>query len=389
MSFTPLHCFVIYLPLTKHILRALLIASIPFVLSACDNYPSNWPGVNRPFFSTCPDITGTYALITSEGSNVTPILHKSQMFRSIFAQNPGRWPWATMSIEGNINNGLVITLARSPQTLDAWRKNYFAQGGKNYYINEYNSMHSAQTRWGRTFVKMSDDEYIANLDKLFITATARVELKHGVHYECSDGWIKGERWEHDPGPDRRNPRPDEVRGTMQFGKDRAGNLVAESIFRQAEELPIWCGDGCKSIPLGTWTQHHWSQLKKTTPAHNGKLLRSWDTPFVVAHPRLLDPQANPNQVAALREKIIPLLAEGVRLSGLQVTQGGLGYEGVRATLTSADTAALHQTLKALAHAHINLNKQGVNGDQNVEALQKTPDGAYELWLWLSMAYVKL
>jgi hypothetical protein len=371
----------------KHPLRLLLIAPLTLGLVACDEYPSDWPAVDKPLFNACPNIQGTYALTTPSGGNVAPVLHQSPPFRSLFAQNPGRWPWESMTIEGDINTGFSVTLARSPQTLDAWREYFFAQGGKNYYRNQYNTMHAAQTRWRGSFAQMSDDEYAANLAELFIAATRRYELKRGTDYECSHGWIKSERWKHDPGPDRSRPEPDQLDGHMRFGQDHAGNLVVESIFQQAEQLNIWCGDGCKGIPLGTWTQHRWTQLKRTMPAHDGKLPRPWADTFVIEYPHLLDSSAKSEQLAKLREKIMPLLAKGVRLSALQVTQGGLGYEGVRATLLSADSGALRQTLKNLAQAHINLNKQGVNGEQNVEALQKTPAGDYELWLWLSMAYV--
>ncbi|OYY74546.1 MAG: hypothetical protein B7Y40_04170 [Gammaproteobacteria bacterium 28-57-27] len=371
----------------KHLLRLLPIAPLALGLSACSEYPSDWPAVNKPLFSACPDIQGTYALTTPSGGNIAPVLHQSPIFRSIFTQKPGRWPWESMTIEGDINTGFVVTLARSPQTLDAWREYFFAQGRKNYYRNQYNTMHAAQTRWRGSFAQMSDDEYAANLAELFITATQRYELTRGTHYECSNGWIKSERWKHDPGPDRSRPEPDQLDGHMQFGQDHAGNLVVESIFQQAEQLNLWCGDGCKGIPLGTWTRHRWTQLNKTTPAHDGKFPRPWTGAFVIEHPHMLDPSSKPEQLTKLREKIMPLLAEGVHLSALQVTQGGFGYEGVRATLTSSTTDALRRTRVALQQAHLNTNKLGVNGNQEVEALQRLPDGSYELWLWLSMAYV--
>ena len=369
----------------KYRLSLLLIAI--FGLSACNEYPSGWPAVNKPLFSACPDIQGTYALTTPSGGNIAPVLHQSPVFRSIFMQTLGRWPWESMTIEGDINTGFVVTLARSPQTLDAWREYFFAQGGKNYYRNQYNTMHAPQTRWRGSFAQMSDDEYATNLAELFITATQRYELKRGTHYECSSGWIKSERWKHDPGPDRSRPEPDQLDGYMQFGQDHAGNLVVKSTFQQAEQLNLWCGDGCKGIPLGTWTRHRWTQLNKTVPAHDGKLPRPWTATFVIEYPHMLAPDSKPEQLTKLREKIMPLLTEGVQLSALQVTQGGLGYEGVRATLIGTTTDALRRTRVALQQAHLNTNKLGVNGNQDVEALHRLPDGSYELWLWLSMAYV--
>jgi len=372
----------------RHFLRLLLIAPLTLGLIACNEYPSDWPTVNKPLFNACPNIQGTYALTMPGGGNAAPVLHQSPVFRTLFAQNPGRWPWESMTLEGDINTSFVVTLARSPQTLDAWREYFFAQGGKNYYRNQYNTMHAAQTRWRGSFAQMSDDEYAANLAELFIAATRSYELKRGTDYECSGGWIKSERWNHDPGPDRSSPKPDQLKGHMRFGQDHAGNLVVESIFQQAEQLNLWCGDGCKGIPLGTWTRHGWTQLKKTTPAHDGKPPRPWTDTFIIEHFHAIDPSAKPESLARLREKITPLLTEGVRLSALQVTQGGLGYEGVRATLSSPTTEALRRTRVDLQRAPLNTNKQGLmNGNQEVEALQRLPDGSYELWLWLSMAYV--
>jgi len=251
-------------------------------LFGCDNYPNDWSRVDKPWFSTCSDISGTYSIGSSNEDGIGLSANMGDtLFRSILptARSSQRWNWETMTITGDASQQLDITLMRSAKTMDFYLQREFAQGSKDYYKNRYNSMMNPATRWKGSFAAMTDDEYEQNLDKLYISPQTHRVLKRGKDYECSGGWITNERWAHDPGPDRNNPRPDEVDGVARFGKDKAGFLVAESIYQEEQQFSVWCGDGCKGFSLGTWTMHHWRHWQPAEPAWQGERSRPWAEPF--------------------------------------------------------------------------------------------------------------
>lgn len=263
------------------ILRRLFFLPL-LLLVGCDNYPEDWSWVDVPFFASCPDISGTYLIGSSNDDGIGRSARMGDtLFRSMlpFERSSQRWNWETMTIAGDASQQLDITLMRSAKTMDLYLQREFAQGGKDYYKNKYNNMINPATRWKGSFAAMTDDEYEENLDKLYLTPQTHRVLKNGADYECSGGWITGDRLVRDQGPDRNNPRPDFIDGIVRFGKDRAGFLVAESIYREEQEFNVWCGDGCKGFSLGTWTMHDWRHWEPAEPAWKGERSRPWAEPF--------------------------------------------------------------------------------------------------------------
>lgn len=125
---------------------------------------------------------------------------------------------------------------------------------------------------------------------------------------------------HDPGPDRNNPRPDTVIGVVRIARDRKGFLVFNGRFRERQEITIWCGDGCKGIPIGTWTMNEWSHLDPTDPTEV-TIARAWAEPFEPDLPppasaRFL-PMQTPEEIRALIEPLVasPLAVREVRRAG--------------------------------------------------------------------------
>lgn len=255
--------------------------ALTVLLAGCDNYPDGWVRVDHPLFSKCADISGTYSIGSNDedgtGRNANM---DSTFFRHILPPRTAqRWHWETMTIAGDPAQQLEITLMRSRQTMEHYRQYLFSQGGKDYYKNKFNNMHSSVTRWSGSFASMTDDEFEANLDKLYLQPIQHRVLKRGENYECKGGWLTAERLVNDPGPDRNNPRPDQMIGITRFGKDAAGNLVAESVYPEDMYFSVWCGDGCKGFSLGTWTMHTWRHWEVAQPAWQGVRERPWTEPF--------------------------------------------------------------------------------------------------------------
>ncbi len=54
---------------------------------------------------------------------------------------------------------------------------------------------------------------------------------------------------------------------LYVARDSAGNLVARQVTATYLEFPVWCGDGCKGIPL-PWTfrtRSSWSAVDRWDP----------------------------------------------------------------------------------------------------------------------------
>lgn len=259
-----------------------LSLSVLIVLAGCDNnYPAGWARVDHAWLASCPDVSGTYLIGSNNAEGVGRDSGMSDtLFRGILPPRTAqRWHWETMTIAGDPAQQLDITLMHSPQTMENYHQYLFAQGGKDYYKNKFNNMHSPVTRWSGSFASMTDDEFEANLDKLYLAPVQHRSLKNGKDYECAGGWITGERLVSDPGPDRNSPRPDFMDGIVRFGKDKSGFLVAESIYRQEQQFNVWCGDGCKGFSLGTWTMHDWRHWESAQPAWHGEREKAWAEPF--------------------------------------------------------------------------------------------------------------
>ena len=259
-----------------------MVISSLLILAGCDNYPKDWSRVDAPFFASCPDVSGTYHIGSNNDDGIGMSANMGDtLFRGIlpYPRSSQRWNWETMTISGDASQQLDITLMRSAQTIDFYLQREFAQGSRDYYKNRYNNMMNPATRWKGSFATMTDDEYEANLDKLYIAPQTHRVLKNGKDYECSSGWLTSDRLVRDQGPDRNNPRPDFIDGIVRFGKDRAGFLVAEAIYQEEQQFNVWCGDGCKGFSLGTWTMHTWRHWEPAQPAWQGVRERPWTEPF--------------------------------------------------------------------------------------------------------------
>lgn len=98
------------------------------------------------------------------------------------------------------------------------------------------------------------------------TARLRKGGPYGGDYYCEDGWLKvndrsiPDTWDDAVHSGSFVPRRREVR----MAPGATGTLVARLDFIDYGELTVWCGDGCKGIPL-PWTfetRSSWSAVER-------------------------------------------------------------------------------------------------------------------------------
>jgi len=314
---------------------------------------------------SCPSLEGTYALVAM----VPPF---SQTDLGALAGDRGRqYPWETMTIAGDPDDSLVITLARS----EAQRAEYRAALGDRdeFYARQFRELQRPAIRWSSGFATMTDSAYEANFWQLTLPPTQRHVLTRRSHYRCTRGWVRFDRVVHDPGPDPMNPRPDTVIGEVLLRRGEKGSLLARADYKDEKELTLWCGDGCRGIELGTWGARQWGRWPSAAPASDGVVARPWAEPFEpppirsATNAPAIAPLTAPDSIAsALR----PLLPEGVQLQSVE--RDGDGY---RALIASRNTTPFTQLMTAVRGAY-RFRHEGVVG------LTRAPEGEWLLALAL-------
>jgi hypothetical protein len=179
----------------------LFIALVSLSLPGCD-VPTNedWKDVVKAADNECPDITGTYSIMDQPG----------YLMLAGHYEKPER-NWSVMSISGNPQVELQITL-------------YEADTGISY---------------------QSPIKRIRNRD-----------------YECKAGMLET-AWPYMAAPINRSEEhisdDDLVEKSLSFAKNKKGDLVLRSNTHSWKGISVWCGDGCKyvPIPLTGRTSHRW------------------------------------------------------------------------------------------------------------------------------------
>jgi len=244
----------------------------------------------------------------------------------------------TLTVSGDANTSLTLTYARSPETMLELREKFRASN--KIIADMYERMLNPETRHSERFARLTDQQYEDSLNRIFVAPLRTRVIRFGDDYQCSGGWLSTPRLEQDTPPRRTDaPRPVVENGVYQLGKDKAGHLVLHTQFRRVEETWLWCGDGCKGhIPLGTWTQNHWSHWAPTLPAATVDTARPWTAqprPGAVDllpsmetlrnGPRSASTESKPVQTTSLEAfaaRIAPLLPAGVALDSTIAAAGG-------------------------------------------------------------------
>lgn len=348
-----------------------LLTFMPLLLAGCDNYPDEWPNLDKPLIAQCPDLSGTYRIGSNNESGVGEhaALYDT-LFRNILGSEPQRWAWETLTISGDPDKQLDITLALSPATLENNRKAVANQG--EYYRKQYEGFQTPAQRWSGGFKRMTDEQYENNLMKIYRWPFAHRVLENGNDYRCKGGWLVGDRLVHDPGPDRNSPRPDYLDGIVRFGRDKDGGLVAEAVYEQQQELTLWCGDGCKGIPLGTWKMHDWRHWPAAESAWTGEVPRPWARPFSADEP-FPEGDSSMARLGETRQLLTPLLPAGITIEGMLPA----GEDAVTVVLATADKTKFPALFEAIERSYIFYR-------DDVRAYSESGDGKHILRLRLQL-----
>lgn len=195
-----------FLPSRSGFVTALHLALVAALLGGCsdrDGYPRDWqPAVIAPD-GQCPDITGTFYISDR-------VAYQSLAGGRFYEEHPRIW--SVMSIAGNPQQGLQIQL---------YETNTGAPGA------------------------------------------TPIKLNKGSEYQCENGWLQlpwpgsiPMRTEED------NPNDERLMDkSLAFAKNRAGELVIRTDTAHWHGFPIWCGDGCKYVPIPftRTVSHAWSR----------------------------------------------------------------------------------------------------------------------------------
>lgn len=287
--------------------------------------------------ASCPSLDGTYTLAPTR----VPL---SQTVLGDLAMSSGRkYPWESMTIAGNADDSLVVTLARSERQRAEYRDALFAKGA--YYEKQYRQLHRPDVRWSSGFATMTDSAYEANLETLALAPTRTQTLRRGSEYVCTDGWVRVDRVVRDPGPDRSNPRPDTVIGVVLLRRGTNGALVARADYKDEIEFSLWCGDGCTSVSFGTQRMRQWGRWDAAPAPANGVVARPWAEPF---DPPLVRPAsgASSSSPNAIAEELRAFLPPDVRL-----TEVAPDADGFRVQLVSRNTTPFTQLMRALRRSY--------------------------------------
>lgn len=122
-----------------------------------------------------------------------------------------------------------------------------------------------------------------------------VRRRRGSDYDCDDGWLRM-RWPGGMqllGEGERVPEGDQFDKTIAFAKNRDGDLVARIEISHWKGVAVWCGDGCKYLPIPFTRSNSFSWQRWTTSAIPP---RRFD--FVAAGPDGVVDTRTPAQIAA-------------------------------------------------------------------------------------------
>lgn len=98
-----------------------------------------------------------------------------------------------------------------------------------------------------------------------------VRLRKGREFHCADGWLEPAypQWLPSYADDSSAARARQAgRTSLMLATGDKGALVGRLDHHTYDEFTVWCGDGCKGIPLPwTWrTSHRWYRAAVVNPA---------------------------------------------------------------------------------------------------------------------------
>ncbi len=317
--------------------RTSLLSLVLVCLPGCGpGYPTDWPAVDVPWFGGCPDLQGTYRIVEAldEGG------YRGGLGRTVFVPQGravgGAPPWDRMTISGEVDDAIMVTLDYSPEFLErveAHERERRASTDRSLRFQD------PATRWSRAHRDQSDAEYIKSAERLRTPLSHTHRIGHGLDYSCENGWLVTAL-----NRDYSGTGTSGASDALRFTRDKAGGLVMNAVFTSEQRFNLWCGDGCVGFSLGTGENHrwaHWPALAKDSPSAQTPTL--WRGDYRALDPVPLDPNGRgAKRVDELRAALTQALPDDVQLDAVE----GAG-NGVRATVSAVDDDALSRLFAPL------------------------------------------
>ena len=245
----------------------------------------------------CPDLAGSYRV-----ADRTQLVHGTD------------GPWERLEITGAPGGTLQFTWRRPPQS------------GVDLELGR-----EPRRRWSRGDRDLSDADYAAQFGHpATALPTESAQTLERQNYTCANDLLR-------------------TRAGKYLGRDTDGNLVGEPEPRTIvdHQIDLWCGDGCKGIPLSSHVEHHWSTWEATTAPMAIVTIPASDGAFEVrdAETRLAMKTGGSDRCSSpdwWQRRIRGLVAAGASIERLAV-----GQNDASLTLTASSSDALAASFAAI------------------------------------------
>ncbi len=210
--------------------RMALAFGLSASLASCghDPYPQGWAPVKTKWVG-CLDLTGTYFLGVHGDDDASRVLGNDSLF-------------SRLAGSGGITSADVLTIEQ-----DAGKDLHFRLGSTQ--LQTPNQL-DPRNRWSVRARVLSDAEFAKALSNAGQGA-GEIAVIPRARQHCSRGWLE---------------LPGGAAGPLRLAVDEQGFLVAQAPRLVKAEVPLWCGDGCKGIPLGDVRMRNWARFVTFTSA---------------------------------------------------------------------------------------------------------------------------
>ncbi|MEO8672368.1 MAG: hypothetical protein ABI411_13715 [Tahibacter sp.] len=372
-------------PLLTHALMSLArvcsLTALVLFLSGCgENYPSDWPGISKPWFSNCPDLTGTYLVGRIEADRGYHVWLSGTPFMPDAGARGRGADWDVMSVSGDIDEALKLRFTRSPELIDALSRRKDVSSERSRKI--FQARQTPENRWSESNRRLTDAQFAASLNLTPAKTEVLRTLRYSTDYACSGGWMTADdAWNSNPVTDDGEAHSISSLPTLRLGRDRSGGLIVHRTTVVDVEFSIWCGDHCQGFSLGKTTHHSWgraipiaaSNESPATPA-----APAWLGDFQASTQHALTPTGPAAaRMDEAKKLLLPRIAKNVSLVDLEPAGSG-----VRAIFSARDTDTLTPLFDSLQHS--DHGEPSIFYTMAVESLTHVSPTDVRLQLWMEL-----
>lgn len=179
----------------------------------------------------CPDLGGTYAFSAPAEGGVS---FEGSIFESLSGENGATIPAGQisgLSIQRSAHGGYTLRFFVGDDRVMQHLK-VIHEYEKPRYREWY---HLLSDPAKSTYIERNGQQaYEAHVARLGPTAEIVRELKQGVAMSCRDGWVE---------------IPRAYRKPMRLTLAEDGSIIGEAPELDTVGVTVWCGDGCKDLPI--------------------------------------------------------------------------------------------------------------------------------------------